>query len=534
MESRRSFLKTAATAGAALILCPTSLRSRPFRFRSDGFAIHPFIEANPDAVFVLKTSVDMKTNAEAIKSAALGFGRSVFVAQDVCDGGIPITDKVAIKPNLTCRDRTHPSYTVERSMGIVTDAYFVEGVIEAIKELGLSGSQFYLREVNCPGDFQDGGYWAMAARTGADMRDLSAPVGSISENNLQWVDLPQGVWFRKIPYLWPINAPNTLLLNIAKLKTHYMGMTLAAKNLQGSIAHNYQAHCTRYDQDMSISAAHMNPTAKADILANYNRRVAAGIPRWDRPGTMGGLWMETWGTRCLDNNMVTHPGLHIIEGVYGRDGHFMNGPSLEGLATDYMTNVVIFGKNPFNVDVVGCWLGGHEPGNFGLFHMAIERGLTTTLNPAEIPVYEWALDGCATLTALTDFARTPLKTLYLRRDYNGQTEDTYHLVDEYFDYGASSLPRPEQTRPELIILSQNYPNPFNSSTSIQFTLPETGNVRIDVCDLLGQVVDVLAEGRFGPGSHLVAWDSGIAPTGIYFCRMLTDGVTLTKRMVLVR
>ena len=482
----------------------------------------------------MRTSVDVKTNGEAIKSAALGFGRSVFVAKSVCEGGIPITDKIAIKPNLTCRDRSHPAYTVERSMGIVTDAYFVEGIIESMKELGLSPSQFYLREVNCPSDFADGGYWAMSARTGADMRDLSAPVGSISENDLVWIDVPNGVWFRKIPYLWPINAPQTLLLNIAKFKTHYMGMTLAAKNLQGSIAHNYQAHCTRYDATMAVQAAHLSPTGKADILANYNRHVAAGIPRWDRPGTMGGLWMETWGSRCLDNNMVTHAGLHIVEGVYGRDGHFMNGPSPEGLATDYMTNVVLFGKDPFAVDVVGCWLGCHEPGNFGLFHMAIERGLATTFNPAEIPVYEWAADGSATLTALSAFDRTALRTPYLTRDYDGQTEDKWHLVDEPFEYDPSPVSRRAESQPELLVLSQNYPNPFNSRTSIQFTLPESGQVRIDVCDLLGQVMDVLAEGRFSQGSHLVAWNSGAAPSGVYFCRLLADGVMLTKRMLLVR
>jgi hypothetical protein len=54
-----------------------------------------------------------------------------------------------------------------------------------------------------------------------------------------------------------------------------------------------------------------------------------------------------------------------------------------------MTNIVIFGKNPYLVDNVGHWLGGHEPGNFGLFHIAMERGKLGVINPMKIPVYEW-------------------------------------------------------------------------------------------------------------------------------------------------
>ena len=41
-------------------------------------------------------------------------------------------------------------------MGIVTDAFFVEGVIESLKELGIASGQFYIREVNCPDDLEGG------------------------------------------------------------------------------------------------------------------------------------------------------------------------------------------------------------------------------------------------------------------------------------------------------------------------------------------------------------------------------------------
>ena len=98
-----------------------------------------------------------------------------------------------------------------------------------------------------------------------------------------------------------------------------------------------------------------------------------------------------------------------------------------------MSNILIFGKNQFLVDIIGTWLSGHEPGNFGLFHIAKERGFISTINPQLVPVYTWDTTD-PKLTRLSEFTRTPLVTNYLRRDYAGKSESEYHLVDEPYNY----------------------------------------------------------------------------------------------------
>jgi uncharacterized protein (DUF362 family) len=532
MLDRRSFLKTVTAAGAAVAFTPRGAFGRPDSAITPGFGVHPFVAAHPEAVFIMRTSVDAKTNSGAMKSAGLAFGRSVFVAQDVANGGVPLTHKIAVKPNLTCRGKWNANYTIERSMGVQTDAYFVEGIIESMKELGLSGSQFYLREVNCPEDFVDGGYIAMATRTGADIRDLSAQVGILPEEHIQWKDVPSGVWFNRIPYLWPVNATDSWLLNIAKLKTHGMGMTLCAKNIQGTIAANYQQHCTVYSSNMNIDNAHVRAGAKSVILSNYEGHKAK-IPRWLRPESNGGLWMETWATRCLDNNSVTPAGLHIIEGIYGRDGNFMDGPSPEGIATDHMSNVVIFGKNQFTVDAIGHWLGGHEPGNFGLFHLARERGMVSTFDPHAIPVYDWTAGG-PVLTPLDTFTRTPLLTYYLQKDYSGGTEPYWHLVNEEYDYSVTEVAGGPAAVPEALVLCQNYPNPFNASTIFQFTIPRSGRVRLDVHNALGESVGVAAEGMYMAGTHMATWTRNDLPTGFYVYRLWYEGQTTSRKLLVIR
>ena len=151
--NRRKFVQSTFLAGAGLMVSPArSLNLRKVSL----FGINPFILQNPEAVFVMQTNVDLKTNSSAIKAAGLNFGRSVFGLTDNVESGIPLTHKVVIKPNLTCRARSHSGYTAERSMGIVTDAFFVEGVIESLKELGIASGQFYIREVNCPDDLEGG------------------------------------------------------------------------------------------------------------------------------------------------------------------------------------------------------------------------------------------------------------------------------------------------------------------------------------------------------------------------------------------
>jgi hypothetical protein len=311
-----------------------------------------------------------------------------------------------------------------------------------------------------------------------------------------------------------------------------MGMTLCAKNLQGTIAMNYQRHCSVFGSHLEIEEADIRDLAFRLINSNYDRHLAAGVPRWDRPGQDGGIWMETWASRCLDNNSVTKAGLHVIEGVYGRDGHFIAGPNEGGLARDYMCNVVIFGLNPFYVDLIGHWMGGHEPGNFGLFHMALERGMISTLNPSDVPVYEWDAAGGAELKDLEEFPRFALKTNYLQKDYQGGTEAYWHLVDEYFDYTSVSGVRMKD--PLLpFSLGENFPNPFSEQTHVPFQIQKAGRVRIDIINEQGRTVDVLVNGPLKPGKHMIPWNSSQHPAGIYLCRMRFGGMLQSRKMLVV-
>jgi hypothetical protein len=72
--------------------------------------------------------------------------------------------------------------------------------------------------------------------------------------------------------------------------------------------------------------------------------------------------------------------------------------------------------------------------------------------------------------------------------------------------------------PDQFSLDQNFPNPFNPSTTISYSVPTTCRVKLQICDVLGQVVADLVDGEQSPGWRSVVWNAQVA-SGVYFYRM---------------
>ncbi|MDF1544220.1 MAG: PKD domain-containing protein, partial [bacterium] len=88
--------------------------------------------------------------------------------------------------------------------------------------------------------------------------------------------------------------------------------------------------------------------------------------------------------------------------------------------------------------------------------------------------------------------------------------------------------------PTAFSLDQNYPNPFNPSTMISFALPTAGHAKIEIYNLLGKRVDVLADGHFNAGYHTVVWDGSDQASGIYFYRLTASDFAESKKMLLIK
>ncbi|MCC5934155.1 MAG: T9SS type A sorting domain-containing protein [Balneolales bacterium] len=97
--------------------------------------------------------------------------------------------------------------------------------------------------------------------------------------------------------------------------------------------------------------------------------------------------------------------------------------------------------------------------------------------------------------------------------------------------------KPEQMQPELpsqLALDQNYPNPFNPTTTIQYALPESGQIRLDVFNVLGQRVATLINGEQTAGFHSLQFDGSRLSSGVYLYRLQSGNQVITRKMLLVK
>ena len=88
--------------------------------------------------------------------------------------------------------------------------------------------------------------------------------------------------------------------------------------------------------------------------------------------------------------------------------------------------------------------------------------------------------------------------------------------------------------PNTIVLFQNYPNPFNPTTVIEYSLPQSSHVRLEVYSILGQLVATLVNERVTMGTHTVSFDGKNLSSGVYIYRLTTPEYAESRMMNLIK
>ncbi len=97
--------------------------------------------------------------------------------------------------------------------------------------------------------------------------------------------------------------------------------------------------------------------------------------------------------------------------------------------------------------------------------------------------------------------------------------------------------------PEHFKLYQNFPNPFNPNTIISFSLPSSGNVKLEIFNSLGQLVWVKEENELSAGYQKILWKGNNMQglhisSGIYIYRVIYNSINneeiLANKMILMK
>ena len=100
--------------------------------------------------------------------------------------------------------------------------------------------------------------------------------------------------------------------------------------------------------------------------------------------------------------------------------------------------------------------------------------------------------------------------------------------------GTTSVQQTSNETPMSFLLEQNYPNPFNPSTSIQFALPQSGYVTLEIFSVTGERVDVLISEELNAGKYNYEWNGSNLTSGIYFYRINAGSFVETRKMILLK
>jgi len=258
-------------------------------------------------------------------------------------------EKAVIKPNLTSGE-----HFADPDNGITTHPAFVQGMAEYLNGHGVRRGGVYVLEDprnsndNEPRHWRGTGFCEVAAQTGAKLR---CPKTYTCAKRA----IPKPQVFSTLNVSRLAVAPNTVLFNVPKLKTHNLGITtLGMKNLMGAVNVFDRHYCGQSWGDMPEEIRGDKRPRTEWMTREIHER-----------------WQERLSRRLADTSQAIPSAICMVEGVVGREGTgFQRG-------RNRVLGLVVAGTNIVAVDSVASYLMGFDPRELVYLRVAAEVGLGT-------------------------------------------------------------------------------------------------------------------------------------------------------------
>lgn len=156
-------------------------------------------------------------------------------------------------------------------------------------------------------------------------------------------------------------------------------------------------------------------------------------------------------------------------------------------------------------------------------------------NDAPVGTYSYTL----TQAIHPDFDINKMHIIAFLAHFDG-TGPTQRAIVNSEEIPFSTATSSDQPITEDVNFMEVYPNPMSDRSTVAFTLAQTGQVRVEVMNVMGQHVATLGEGIMTAGPHTLYWNgrnasAGAAANGVYLVRLVSEnGQSLTTRLNLSR
>jgi hypothetical protein len=144
-------------------------------------------------------------------------------------------------------------------------------------------------------------------------------------------------------------------------------------------------------------------------------------------------------------------------------------------------------------------------------------------------------DGGTTWYAQQPPIHDPLYSVSFADAKNGIAVGPYGTILRTTNGGVTFIGNDNKNSdPQEFTLAQNYPNPFNPTTTINYSLPKAGNVKLTVYNAIGRKVATVVNEYKQPGNYSVKLNGSKFPSGVYFYRLQSGSLADTKKMILMK
>ena len=187
------------------------------------------------------------------------------------------------------------------------------------------------------------------------------------------------------------------------------------------------------------------------------------------------------------------------------------------------------------------WFAGYDPLDSNRsFRISVRRVYQTTVFgvPTTVKVFNFEMRYVRQGdTVRFSFGSDHLATGFGLIQEDVEPSDVYILTGAIIDsvhYGTILLAPEGKVLPSNVQLLQNYPNPFNPVTTIVYQVPTNSHVKLEVFDVLGQLLKTLVNEPQVAGTYQIQFEASDMSSGVYLYRLTAGEVRITKRMLLVR
>ena len=215
---------------------------------------------------------------------------------------------------------------------------------------------------------------------------------------------------------------------------------------------------------------------------------------------------------------------------------YMETMELDSRDNIYLTIIAQSSNLPCSGNSFDVTFNGGTDGYFMMVDPELTKTNYSTYIGTDGREYVFAAPGpdCVYLSGASTSADFPVTEDCYFPEYVGGERDGFIMK---FNIDETNAKEKNDYQPTGFRLEQNFPNPFNPSTNISYSLNESGQVKLEIFNSIGQHIKTLVNDYQTSGEYSIAWGSKDfskyhLTSGVYFCSLSVNDQTYYKKMIL--